>query len=69
MYSNKLGFLGGVSWALLVAKVCQLYPKRSAASLVCLFFVFLDTWDWQNPVSLNKIQPVAGKKLNMQVSL
>ena len=69
VYSNKLGFLGGVSWAILVAKVCQLYPKKSAASLLGLFFGVFLKWDWKKPVHLNQLQtapgPMGGRKLNM----
>ncbi|CAI4223647.1 unnamed protein product [Auanema sp. JU1783] len=52
VYSNVLGFLGGVSWAILVARTCQLYPNASAAKLVSKFFFVFSTWDWPHPVIL-----------------
>ena len=38
IYSNAMGYLGGVAWAILVAKVCQLYPKCKANILIRKFF-------------------------------
>uniref|UniRef100_A0A663EVX7 polynucleotide adenylyltransferase n=1 Tax=Aquila chrysaetos chrysaetos TaxID=223781 RepID=A0A663EVX7_AQUCH len=40
IYSNMLGFLGGVFWAVLVARTCQLYPHALASTLVNKFFLF-----------------------------
>lgn len=34
IYSNILGFLGGISWALLTAKICQLYPNFNVSQLI-----------------------------------
>lgn len=46
IYSNMLGFLGGVSWAMLVARTCQLYPNAVAATLVHKFFLVFSKW-WE----------------------
>ena len=38
LYSNILGYLGGFSWAVLVAKICMDYPQLSAPELIRTFF-------------------------------
>uniref|UniRef100_A0A452GQC2 polynucleotide adenylyltransferase n=1 Tax=Gopherus agassizii TaxID=38772 RepID=A0A452GQC2_9SAUR len=44
IYSNVLGFLGGVSWAMLVARTCQLYPNALASTLIHKFFLIFSKW-------------------------
>ncbi|XP_067007897.2 poly(A) polymerase type 3 isoform X2 [Anabrus simplex] len=54
IYSNVLGYLGGVSWAMLVARTCQLYPNAVAATLVHKFFLVFSKWKWPQPVLLKQ---------------
>uniref|UniRef100_A0A8C0EQQ8 polynucleotide adenylyltransferase n=1 Tax=Bubo bubo TaxID=30461 RepID=A0A8C0EQQ8_BUBBB len=39
IYSNLLGFLGGVSWMMLVARTCPLYSSALASALHTFFLV------------------------------
>ncbi|KAF7989314.1 hypothetical protein HCN44_007988 [Aphidius gifuensis] len=59
IYSNSLGYLGGVSWAMLVARTCQLYPNAVAATLIEKFFLVFSQWKWPQPVLLKQPDNVA----------
>jgi poly(A) polymerase len=54
IYSTILGFLRGVSWAMLVAKTCQRYPNAIVSTLVHTFFLVFLKWEWPNSVLLKQ---------------
>ncbi|KAJ7138839.1 Poly(A) polymerase central domain-containing protein [Mycena filopes] len=54
--SNVNGFLGGVAWAMLVARICQLYPNAVAGAIVARFFTVMSKWKWPQPVLLKQIE-------------
>ncbi|EDS36283.1 poly a polymerase [Culex quinquefasciatus] len=53
IYSNSLGYFGGVSWGMLVARTCQL-PNVVAATQVHKFFLVFLRWKWPQPVFLKR---------------
>ena len=64
IYANIVGYPGGVAWAMLVARVCQLYPHAVGGTLVLKFFSIYRTWNWPTPVMLKEIEPGSEKTWN-----
>ncbi|KAJ2852268.1 polynucleotide adenylyltransferase [Coemansia brasiliensis] len=52
IYSNPVGFFGGVAWAMAVARICQLYPNKCASNIVTRFFHVFSRWKWTTPIML-----------------
>ncbi|KAI0841681.1 Poly(A) polymerase [Hypoxylon sp. FL0890] len=55
IYANIIGFPGGVVWAMMVARVCQLYPKAASGTIVTKFFQIMKSWHWPQPVQLKRM--------------
>lgn len=64
IYANVMGFPGGVAWAMLVARVCQLYPQATGAVIVNKFFQIMTKWNWPTPIQL---KPTEDGPLNVRV--
>ena len=56
IYANVIGFPGGVAWAMLVARVCQLYPQATGSVIIGKFFRIIGKWVWPQPVLLKTIE-------------
>ncbi len=59
LYGNMLGFLGGASWSILVAKVCQMAGSEgnmiSITNLILQFFCTFANWEWPKPVYIKRV--------------
>ncbi|KIX07997.1 uncharacterized protein Z518_02651 [Rhinocladiella mackenziei CBS 650.93] len=64
IYANIVGYPGGVAWAMLVARVCQLYPHAVGATIVDKFFFVIKDWKWPTPVMLKDIEQVKNADQN-----
>ncbi|KAG2264546.1 hypothetical protein Bca52824_071625 [Brassica carinata] len=64
VYCNVSGFLGGINWALLVARICQLYPNALPNMLVSRFFRVYTQWHWPNPILLCSIDDEGSSSLD-----
>lgn len=71
IYANIMGFPGGVAWAMLVARVCQLYPKAASCVIVNKFFHIMRRWPWPQPVLLKTVEsgPLQVRVWNPKVCL
>ncbi|KAL5116117.1 polynucleotide adenylyltransferase [Pleosporales sp. CAS-2024a] len=52
IYGNVFGYPGGIAWAILVARICQLYPMACSATILAKFFGLMHKWNWPRPVFL-----------------
>lgn len=69
IYANAMGFPGGVAWAMMVARVCQLFPRAPGAVIVDKFFTIMSVWKWPNPVLLKNLEQRDGvRSWNPKVS-
>ena len=57
IYGNILGFPGGFSWTILVAKICQMNKGAGPSELVHRFFLTWSSWSWPDPVYLRQPGP------------
>lgn len=53
LYSGLNGYLSGISWTILCAKICLIYPNLSVPDLIQKFFKIYSLWDWSIPISIN----------------
>ena len=52
LYGNIVGFPGGVAYAMMLARICQLYPRAAAPNVILKFFLLMRKWNWPSPVLL-----------------
>jgi poly(A) polymerase len=56
LYGNIVGYPGGVAYAMMVARICQLYPRAAAPKIILKFFFLMRKWNWPAPVILQQYE-------------
>ncbi|KAF9734854.1 hypothetical protein PMIN02_007768 [Paraphaeosphaeria minitans] len=56
VYGFVFGFPGGIAWALMVARVCQLYPLACGSTIVAKTFYLMGQWTWPRPIFLKELE-------------
>ncbi|KAH3943776.1 poly-A polymerase [Parastagonospora nodorum] len=54
IYGAVFGYPGGIAWAIMVARICQLYPMACGATILSKFFNLMHKWQWPRPVMLKE---------------
>lgn len=60
IYGGNFGYPAGVSYGMMVARVCQLYPNAAAPLIISRFFRIMLTWDWPKPLRLQESELAPG---------
>lgn len=64
IYSNIMGYWGGITWTIAVAKICQLYDneqnsdekeEENTKRLFQHFLCVMANWEWPTPLTIAKI--------------
>ncbi|KAF1968224.1 Poly(A) polymerase [Bimuria novae-zelandiae CBS 107.79] len=56
IYGFVFGYPGGIAWAIMVARLCQLYPFACGSTILSKFFALLRTWNWPRPIFLKQVE-------------
>lgn len=56
IYSQIYGYLGGAALSIMLAKICQLYPRYSPLELLDRFFFIFANWVWTIPVLVERME-------------
>ena len=67
IYANIVGYPGGVAWAMLVARVCQMYPHALGSLIILKFFRIIKDWRWPQPLMLKDRENGSMKQWNPSI--
>ncbi|OAG29667.1 poly(A) polymerase [Nematocida displodere] len=55
LYGHAYGYMGGVAYALCIARICQMFPGIDAFETVGRFFSAFAKWQWPQPVVIKEV--------------